>query len=106
MAGSEQSIPVHADRQAPSTATTTRGRPGETRSLRAARGQPAAADLSAGGTAGVREGRVSEAELHASEDRVAQEAIALQEAIGLDVITDGEMRREGWKAPLRATLSG
>jgi hypothetical protein len=30
----------------------------------------------------------------------------LQEAVGLDVITDGEMRREGWNAPLRVALSG
>jgi 5-methyltetrahydropteroyltriglutamate--homocysteine methyltransferase len=55
---------------------------------------------------GLRQRRVSAAELRAAEDRAVQEAIALQEAIGLDVITDGEMRREGWNAPLRAALSG
>jgi 5-methyltetrahydropteroyltriglutamate--homocysteine methyltransferase len=55
---------------------------------------------------GVRQGRLSEAELRAAEDRAVQEAIALQEAIGLDVITDGEMRREGWNTLLRAALSG
>jgi len=55
---------------------------------------------------GVRQGRVSDAELRAAEDRAVLEAIALQEAIGLDVITDGEMRREGWSAPLRAALTG
>ncbi|MDH3600899.1 MAG: methionine synthase [Candidatus Tectomicrobia bacterium] len=54
----------------------------------------------------VREGQRSDAELRAAEDRAVQEAIALQESIGLDVITDGEMRREGWNAPLRAALSG
>jgi 5-methyltetrahydropteroyltriglutamate--homocysteine methyltransferase len=53
---------------------------------------------------GVREGRVSEAELHAAEDRAVREAIALQEAAGLDVITDGEFRRQSWVVtiPLRA----
>jgi 5-methyltetrahydropteroyltriglutamate--homocysteine methyltransferase len=55
---------------------------------------------------GVRQGQVSEAELRAAEDRAVREVIAYQEAIGLDVITDGEMRREGWNTPLRAALSG
>ena len=55
---------------------------------------------------GVRDGVVNEAQLRAAEDRAVQEVIALQESIGLDVITDGEMRREGWNAPLRAALSG
>jgi 5-methyltetrahydropteroyltriglutamate--homocysteine methyltransferase len=52
---------------------------------------------------GVREGRVSEAELHTAEDRAVREAIALQEAAGLDVITDGEFRRQSWVVtiPLR-----
>jgi 5-methyltetrahydropteroyltriglutamate--homocysteine methyltransferase len=54
----------------------------------------------------VRQGQESEAELRAAEDRAVRELIAYQEAIGLDVITDGEMRREGWNAPLRAALSG
>jgi 5-methyltetrahydropteroyltriglutamate--homocysteine methyltransferase len=44
--------------------------------------------------------------LRAAEDRAVREAIALQETVGLDVISDGEMRREGWNAPLRAALSG
>ena len=55
---------------------------------------------------GVRDGVVVEAELKAAEDRAVQEVIGLQESIGLDVLTDGEMRREGWNAPLRAALSG
>ena len=52
------------------------------------------------------DGQMSDADLRAVEDRAVREAIALQEVIGLDVITDGEMRREGWNAPLRAALSG
>jgi 5-methyltetrahydropteroyltriglutamate--homocysteine methyltransferase len=31
---------------------------------------------------------------------LCKEVIAFQESIGLDVITDGEIRREGWNAPL------
>src|SRR5919109_1751781 len=52
---------------------------------------------------GWREGRVSQAELRAVEDRAVLEAIALQEAAGLDVITDGELRRQSWVVtiPLR-----
>jgi 5-methyltetrahydropteroyltriglutamate--homocysteine methyltransferase len=52
---------------------------------------------------GAREGRVSEAELHAAEDRAVREAIAVQESAGLDVITDGEFRRQSWVVtiPLR-----
>ena len=52
---------------------------------------------------GVREGRVSAAELHAAEDRAVREAIALQESARLDVISDGELRRQSWVVtiPLR-----
>src|SRR5579884_3624740 len=51
----------------------------------------------------VREGRMSEDELRAVEDRAVLEAITLQEAAGLDVITDGEFRRQSWVVtiPLR-----
>jgi 5-methyltetrahydropteroyltriglutamate--homocysteine methyltransferase len=45
-------------------------------------------------------------ELRAVQDRAALEAIALQEACGLDVITDGEVRRAFWFDPLTASLSG
>ena len=44
--------------------------------------------------------------LRAVQDRAALEAIALQEACGLDVITDGEVRRKFWFDPLTASLSG
>jgi 5-methyltetrahydropteroyltriglutamate--homocysteine methyltransferase len=61
-----------------------------------------------------REGRISEDELRQVEDQAVREAIALQEAAGLDVITDGELRRQTWivTVPLyetshyRAPLSG
>ena len=52
---------------------------------------------------GAREGRVALDALRAAEDRAVREAIALQEAAGLDVITDGELRRSSWviTIPLR-----
>jgi 5-methyltetrahydropteroyltriglutamate--homocysteine methyltransferase len=51
----------------------------------------------------VREGRQPETALRTAEDRAVREAIALQEGAGLDVITDGELRRSSWVVtiPLR-----
>ena len=62
----------------------------------------------------VRQGRVSVEALRTIEDRAVREAIALQEAAGLDVITDGEARRSSWvitiplreEAAARAPLAG
>jgi 5-methyltetrahydropteroyltriglutamate--homocysteine methyltransferase len=50
-----------------------------------------------------REGKLTAAELRQVEDRAVREAIALQESAGLDVITDGELRRGSWVVtiPLR-----
>jgi methionine synthase II (cobalamin-independent) len=45
-----------------------------------------------------RRGTVDSEELHGAEDRAVREAIALQEDAGIDVITDGEYRRNGWIA--------
>ncbi|HLZ72377.1 MAG TPA: cobalamin-independent methionine synthase II family protein [Dehalococcoidia bacterium] len=53
-----------------------------------------------------REGRLDGAQLREVEDRAVIEAIALQERLGLDVISDGELRRAGWNSPLRTVLSG
>src|SRR5215475_1633499 len=52
---------------------------------------------------GRRTGSVSDAELRAAEDRAVREAIALQEAAGLDVINDGEVRRGTWIVTTSAT---
>jgi 5-methyltetrahydropteroyltriglutamate--homocysteine methyltransferase len=52
---------------------------------------------------GRRTGRVSEVELRAAEDRAVRQAIALQEAAGLDVINDGELRRGTWIVTTSAT---
>jgi methionine synthase II (cobalamin-independent) len=52
---------------------------------------------------GARAGSVSDTELRAAEDRAVREAIALQEAAGIEAITDGELRRHSWVVtiPLR-----
>jgi 5-methyltetrahydropteroyltriglutamate--homocysteine methyltransferase len=42
------------------------------------------------------EGKLGEAELGATVDRCVREAIGLQEAAGLNTITDGEFRRGSW----------
>jgi 5-methyltetrahydropteroyltriglutamate--homocysteine methyltransferase len=44
----------------------------------------------------VRAGKASAAELKAAEDHNIREAVKLQEAIGLQSITDGEFRRDWW----------
>jgi 5-methyltetrahydropteroyltriglutamate--homocysteine methyltransferase len=49
-------------------------------------------------------GEVSDAELAELQDKAALEAIALQEECGVDVITDGEVRRRFWFDPLTASL--
>ena len=50
-----------------------------------------------------RAGTIGDTELRAVEDRAVREAIALQESAGIDVITDGELRRNSWVVtiPLR-----
>ncbi len=44
----------------------------------------------------LRAGTLSDTDLRVVEDRAVTEAIALQESVGLDVITDGEHRRLSW----------
>jgi methionine synthase II (cobalamin-independent) len=44
----------------------------------------------------VRDGKLAESELHALEDKAILDAIQIQKSAGLDVITDGEFRRQGW----------
>ena len=49
-------------------------------------------------------GEIDRPELEAEQDRAGREAIRLQEECGLDVITDGEVRRRFWFDPLTASL--
>jgi 5-methyltetrahydropteroyltriglutamate--homocysteine methyltransferase len=50
--------------------------------------------------------RLSTTQFKKVEDRAVDEAIALQEACGVDVVTDGEMRRSGFVAPLTDYVDG
>lgn len=51
-------------------------------------------------------GRLGEAEFKRAEDRAVDEAIALQQRAGLDVITDGEMRRYAFYGHLIDAVEG
>jgi 5-methyltetrahydropteroyltriglutamate--homocysteine methyltransferase len=51
-------------------------------------------------------GQLSTREFKRSEDRAVDEMIALQERTGVDVVTDGEMRRTHFIAPLTDVISG
>ncbi len=51
-------------------------------------------------------GQITDEDLSRIEDRAVLEAIRLQEECGIDVLTDGEMRRKFWFDPLTASLAG
>jgi 5-methyltetrahydropteroyltriglutamate--homocysteine methyltransferase len=51
-------------------------------------------------------GRLSTRDFKCIEDRAVDEALAVQEQAGLDVMTDGEMRRTHFIAPLTDVISG
>src|SRR3989441_13041209 len=51
-------------------------------------------------------GQLNAADFKAVEDRAVNEAIALQETAGIDVITDGEMRRYAFYGHLVEALAG
>src|SRR4030095_2991322 len=40
------------------------------------------------------------------EDRAVDDAIALQEDVGLEIVTDGEMRRQSFQSQMTAAVSG
>lgn len=54
----------------------------------------------------VRAGRIGASELRAIEDRAIREAVAMQEEIGFEVLTDGEFRRENWWIDFVAQIRG
>ena len=56
--------------------------------------------------AAAQEGRISPAELKWVEDRAVDEAVAQQEAAGVDVVTDGELRRSVFLGPLTDVVDG
>jgi len=51
-------------------------------------------------------GTLSTSEFKRLEDRAVDEALALQESAGVDVVTDGEMRRTHFIPPLTDVISG
>jgi 5-methyltetrahydropteroyltriglutamate--homocysteine methyltransferase len=51
-------------------------------------------------------GTITADEFKEIEDRAADEAIALQESVGLEVVTDGEMRRQSFQSQMTAAVSG
>jgi 5-methyltetrahydropteroyltriglutamate--homocysteine methyltransferase len=52
------------------------------------------------------EGRLTPAEFKRVEDRAVDDALRLQEQAGLDVVTDGEMRRLSFQSQLPAAVDG
>src|SRR3972149_6224518 len=51
-------------------------------------------------------GTISAGQFKEIEDQAVGGAIALQEAVGLPVVTDGEMRRESFQSQMTAAVSG
>jgi 5-methyltetrahydropteroyltriglutamate--homocysteine methyltransferase len=51
-------------------------------------------------------GVISHAKFEEIEDRAVDDAVALQEAVGLEIVTDGEMRRQSFQSQLTAAVSG
>jgi len=51
-------------------------------------------------------GAISEPQFKAIEDRAVDEAVALQESVGLEVVTDGEMRRQSFQSQMTAAVIG
>jgi 5-methyltetrahydropteroyltriglutamate--homocysteine methyltransferase len=53
-----------------------------------------------------RTGRATDAELKRIEDRAVDECVAIQERSGVDVVTDGEMRRNVFASQLAQSVEG
>jgi 5-methyltetrahydropteroyltriglutamate--homocysteine methyltransferase len=51
-------------------------------------------------------GNLRPAEFREIEDRAVDHAIALQENVGLEIVTDGEMRRQSFQSQMTAAVSG
>ena len=51
-------------------------------------------------------GTITAAEFKLMEDRAVDDAIALQESVGLEIVTDGEMRRQSFQSQMTAAVSG
>jgi len=51
-------------------------------------------------------GIITPSQFNEIEDRVVHDAIALQESAGLEVVTDGELRRESFQSQMTAAVTG
>jgi len=51
-------------------------------------------------------GKLTSTQFRVIEDRAVDEAIALQESVGLEIVTDGEMRRQSFQSQMPAAVSG
>jgi 5-methyltetrahydropteroyltriglutamate--homocysteine methyltransferase len=51
-------------------------------------------------------GKITQAEFKSIEDRAVDEAVALQETAGLEVVTDGEMRRLSFQSQMAEAVDG
>lgn len=51
-------------------------------------------------------GSMSAAQFKAIENRAVDQAVALQESVGLEIVTDGEMRRKSFQSQMTAAVSG
>lgn len=51
-------------------------------------------------------GAISADQFKEIEDRAVDQAIALQEEVGLEIVTDGEMRRESFQSQMTAAVGG
>jgi len=49
---------------------------------------------------------ISHAQFKQIEDRAVDEAVALQKKVGLEIVTDGEMRRQSFQSQMTAAVSG
>jgi 5-methyltetrahydropteroyltriglutamate--homocysteine methyltransferase len=56
--------------------------------------------------AALRDGRMSREQVREIEDRAILAAIQMQREVGLDVLSDGEMRRPGWSSDFAASVEG
>lgn len=51
-------------------------------------------------------GAITSLAFKAIEDRAVDEAVALQEDVGLEIVTDGEMRRQSFQSQMTAAVNG
>ena len=51
-------------------------------------------------------GALSSSQFKQIEDRAVDEAVALQESVGLEIVTDGEMRRQSFQSQMTAAVTG